>query len=172
MASDLKKLSDVDFETLNEVSDFSVVIVRSTYYQDITSNLYNGAASVLEAKAIKKENLHVLDVPGSYELVAGAVIAAEKFNPDCVICLGCVIKGETSHDDYINQAVATGLANLTIKYKFPFIFGLLTTNTLKQAEARSGGDKGNKGTEAAIAAVQMLHCGLPPKRTHKAGFNR
>ena len=96
-----------------------------------------------------------MQVPGSFELTTGARILNSQQNVDAVICLGCVIKGETSHDEYINNAVAIGLTNLGISTGRPHIFGLLTTNNREQAIDRSGGKYGNKGIDAAVAAIRM-----------------
>jgi 6,7-dimethyl-8-ribityllumazine synthase len=95
-------------------------------------------------------------VPGAFELTAGAQIMFEKYHPDAVITLGCVIKGDTDHDKYINHAVSQGITMLSIQYKKPFIFGLLTPNTMKQALERSGGKHGNKGAEVAEACLKMI----------------
>ena len=96
-----------------------------------------------------------LDVPGSYELTAGADLALRKLPVDAVICLGCVIQGETRHFEFICQAVAQGLVDVTLKHGKPVIFGVLTTNDWQQALDRSGGRHGNKGVEAADTALQM-----------------
>ena len=94
-------------------------------------------------------------VPGAFELPMGARLLATSGKYDAIICLGCVIKGETKHDEYINNAVAHGIALLSLLLAKPIIYGVLTTNTLKQAQDRAGGKHGNKGVEAAEAAIQM-----------------
>jgi 6,7-dimethyl-8-ribityllumazine synthase len=95
-------------------------------------------------------------VPGSFELTLGAQLLAQHEEIDAVICLGVVIQGETKHDDYICHAVAQGITNVGLKFNKPVIFGLVTTNTLEQAWDRAGGKHGNKGVEAAVAAIHML----------------
>ena len=100
-----------------------------------------------------ESHLAVLEASGAYELISIARAAAYSGMYDSVVCLGCVIKGETSHDVHINNAVATGLAQITINTGIPVAFGVLTTNTNEQAIARAGGDKGNKGAEAMNAAL-------------------
>jgi len=97
----------------------------------------------------------VIHVPGSFELTAGARLLAEKKDYDAIICLGCVIQGETPHFTYICQGVTQGITQLNIDYGIPFIFGVLTTNTLQEAKDRAGGIHGNKGDEAAVTAIKM-----------------
>ena len=103
-----------------------------------------------------KENIIRKTVPGSYELTLGAQWLAKEKDIDAVICLGCVIQGETPHFDYICQAVANGITNVALKYNKPVIFGVLTTLTQQQALDRAGGKHGNKGDEASATAVKML----------------
>ena len=107
-------------------------------------------------RGVKKENIIRKDVPGSFELSLGAQWMAEQNKIDAVICLGCVIQGETRHFDFICQAVAHGLTDVGLKYNKPVIFGVLTTDTQKQALDRAGGKHGNKGDEAAMTAIKML----------------
>jgi 6,7-dimethyl-8-ribityllumazine synthase len=103
-----------------------------------------------------EKNIVSVQVPGSFELSLGAQKMAEKTEIDAVICLGCVIQGETRHFDFICQAVADGITNVGLKYNKPVIFGVLTPNTQEQAMDRAGGKHGNKGDEAAITAIKML----------------
>ena len=137
-------------------SKYKFGIVCSEWNSEITKALLNGAVQTLLKNGVKAENIIEKNVPGSYELTLGAQYFAEKTNVDAVICLGCVIQGETKHFDFICQAVANGLTNLNIKYNTPFVFGVLTTNNQQQAIDRSGGKHGNKGDEAAITAIKML----------------
>lgn len=104
-----------------------------------------------------ESNIEIVEVPGSYELISGADILLRNKDFDAVICLGCVIQGETRHFDFICDAVANGVANASLKYGKPVIFGVLTTDNLQQALDRAGGIHGNKGEEAAITAIQMAH---------------
>ncbi|MBU6341450.1 MAG: 6,7-dimethyl-8-ribityllumazine synthase [Bacteroidetes bacterium] len=165
MASASKNLSNYDASNIPDASEMQFGIVISDYYPNITHALYDGCYETLLAHGAKPENIYTLQVPGAFELPAGARILAGKHNPDAVICLGCVIKGETQHDEYINQAVANGLMNLSIASGRAFIFGVLTPNNEEQAAERAGGSHGNKGIEAAVAAIRMAEL----KRAGKEG---
>ncbi|MFZ5973511.1 MAG: 6,7-dimethyl-8-ribityllumazine synthase [Bacteroidota bacterium] len=131
-------------------------IVVAEWNETITEALYEGAYHSLLAHGVKKSNIVRKNVPGSFELTLGAHWLADRKDIDAVICLGCVIQGETPHFDYICQAVAYGITEVNILSKKPVIFGVLTTLNQKQAEDRAGGKLGNKGEEAAITAVKML----------------
>ncbi len=121
---------------------------------------------------LKEENLFVLEVPGSFELPVGARMMDDRHNLDAVICLGCVVKGETRHDEYINQAVASALTQLGVLKSKPFVFGLLTCENMQQAIDRSGGKHGNKGVEAAATAIQMAMLRQELKQApHRIGFS-
>lgn len=156
MSSAHKNLSAVEGSRVMNASKYKFGIVYSEWNSEITKALLNGAVQTLLKNGVKAENIIEKTVPGSYELTLGAQFFADKTNVDAVICLGCVIQGETKHFDFICDAVANGLTNLNIKYNTPFIFGVLTTNTQQQAIDRSGGKHGNKGDEAAITAIKML----------------
>jgi 6,7-dimethyl-8-ribityllumazine synthase len=155
MASVLKNLSKYDESNIPDAQNFSFGIVFAEWNDHITHVLYEGCFEALLKHGALAARIFVMRVPGSFELVAGAKILAEKHSLDAVICLGCVIKGETNHDEYINHAVATGLIQLTILTGKPHIFGLVTTMDEQQALDRSGGKHGNKGIEAAITAIRM-----------------
>lgn len=155
MASALKNLSTYDEKNIPDAAEMSFGIVVADWNRDITHTLYEGCLETLLKHGAKEENVHVAQVPGAFELPAGARIIAGREKLDAVVCLGCVIKGETQHDEYINNAVATGLMNLSISTGKPFIFGLLTPNTHEQAVDRAGGKYGNKGVEAAVTALRM-----------------
>lgn len=130
-------------------------IVVSDWNSHITHKLFEGCkATLLEHEAVE-DNIHILQVPGSFELPVGAKMVASRHKVDAVICIGCVIQGETKHNEYINHAVATGLTNLGIASGIPIIFGVLTPNTEEQALDRAGGKYGNKGVEAAVTAIRM-----------------
>jgi 6,7-dimethyl-8-ribityllumazine synthase len=118
--------------------------------------LYQGAYHNLIANGAIAENIETHPVPGSFELTSGADILLKDGNFDAIICLGCVIQGETRHFDFICNAVANGLSNVSIKYSKPVIFGVLTTDNQQQAIDRAGGKYGNKGDEAAITAIKMV----------------
>lgn len=171
MASALKNLSQYDEQNIPSAEAMTFGIVVAEWNSQITHALYEGCFDTLIKHGAKAENIHTAQVPGSFELPAGARILAGKHNPDATICLGCVIKGETSHNEYINHAVATGLVNLSIASGKPFIFGVLTPNDEQQALDRAGGKHGNKGIEAAVTAIRMAALrkeNIEPKK--KIGF--
>lgn len=154
MSSAHQSLSKIP-DHLPNAGPFKFGIVVAEWNEEITTALLKGATDALTLAGIREENLIILNVPGSFELIAGASLLLHTPGIDSVICLGCVIQGETRHFDFICQSVATGLSELTIKYNKPVIFGILTTNDLEQARARAGGNYGNKGFEAGITAVKM-----------------
>lgn len=156
MSSALKNLSDFTTDNLPDVSGKTFAIVVSEWNTDVTHALYTGAYDTLLKYGAKEENIISTKVPGSFELSLGAQKMAQQKNIDAVICLGCVIQGETRHFDFICQAVADGITNVSLKYDKPVIFGVLTPNTQEQAMDRAGGKHGNKGDEAAITAIKML----------------
>ncbi|MBL4697831.1 MAG: 6,7-dimethyl-8-ribityllumazine synthase [Phycisphaerales bacterium] len=131
-------------------------VVVSRYNETVTSVMLGGAIGAYLARGGAESDLAVLEAPGAYELISIANAAAISGLYGTIVCLGCVIKGETSHDQHIGNAVANGLANISIKTGLPVAFGLLTTNTNEQAIARAGGDKGNKGAEAMNAALDAV----------------
>jgi len=155
MASALKNLSDYDEQNVPAADEMSFGIVVAEWNAAITHALYEGCYDTLIKHGAKVENIHTMQVPGSFELPAGARILTGKHNTDAIICLGCVIRGETAHNEYINHAVANGLVNLSIATGRPYIFGVLTPNDEQQALDRAGGKHGNKGVEAAITAIRM-----------------
>jgi 6,7-dimethyl-8-ribityllumazine synthase len=156
MASALKNLSTYDDTNLPDATEMTFGIVVADWNKDITHALYEGCYDTLVKHGVKPENIHTAQVPGAFELPTGARILAGREKLDGLICLGCVIKGETQHDEYINNAVATGLMTLSVSTGKPFIFGVLTPNTHEQAVDRSGGKHGNKGVEAAVTALRMV----------------
>ena len=138
------------------MSSKKIAIVVSEWNEEVTESLFQGAMETLLQHGVMKENIIRKNVPGSFELTLGGQWMAEEEGIDAVICLGCVIQGETRHFDFICDAVANGITNVSIKYNKPVIFGVLTTENQKQALDRSGGKHGNKGDEAAITAIKML----------------
>lgn len=174
MASALKNLSDYDENNVPDASELSFGIVVSDWNKDITHTLYEGCFDALLKHGAKEDNIKTMQVPGTFELPSGARILAGQEKLDAVICLGCVIKGETDHDKYINNAVAQGLINLSIASGKPYIFGVLTPNTHEQAVERAGGKYGNKGVEAAITAIRMAAIAKAGKVGSKGsiGFGR
>lgn len=148
-------LSAYNPESIPDAGSMRFGIVVSDWNGDITMTLLDGAKKTLLKHGVVSENIIVRHVPGSFELTHSAKMIAENDNPDAVICLGCVIRGETPHFTYICQGVTEGITRLNLDYKIPFIFGVLTTDTHQQAVDRSGGKYGNKGDEAAITAIKM-----------------
>jgi 6,7-dimethyl-8-ribityllumazine synthase len=156
MASNLKNLSEHSGKNMKGLQDKKFAIVVSEWNEEVTESLYNGAYETLLDNGIPKENIEKHYVPGSFELTLGAQWMAAKKKFDAVICIGCVIQGETKHFDFICDAVAHGITNVSLKYNKPVIFGVLTPNTQQQALDRAGGKHGNKGDEAAFTALKML----------------
>lgn len=156
MATSLKGLSSHSSKNVTDMSDKTFGIIVSEWNEDVTEALFSGAYQTLLENGAKKENIIRKNVPGSFELTLAAQWLAQEESIDAVICLGCVIQGETKHFDFICDAVAHGITNVGLKYNKPVIFGVLTPNTQQQAMDRAGGKHGNKGDEAAITAVKML----------------
>ncbi|EPR69488.1 6,7-dimethyl-8-ribityllumazine synthase [Cyclobacterium qasimii] len=156
MATSLKNLSQHTQENVTDISDKKFALVVAEWNDEITSSLYSGAVETLLRYGAKKENIYRKNVPGSFELTLGAQWLAKLDEIDAVICLGCVIQGETRHFDFICDAVANGITQVGLKYDKPVIFGVLTPDNQQQALDRAGGKHGNKGDEAAITAIKML----------------
>jgi len=155
MASALKNLSEYNEKNIPSADEMSFGIAVSEWNTDITHALYRGCFETLVKHGAKEENIHTVQVPGTFELPTAAKLLASSKKLNAVICIGAVIKGETKHDEYINHAVATALANLGMVSGIPCIFGVLTPNTHQQAVDRAGGKLGNKGVEAAVTAIRM-----------------
>ena len=162
MTSSLKNLSDHDPASIPDGSAMKVGIAVSEWNEEITAALLEGALNTLKQHGVARENIQVRAVPGSFELPYGARILAEQFTPQVVICIGCVIRGETPHFEYICQGVTSGITELNLDYDIPFIFGILTTEDLQQAKDRAGGKYGNKGDEAAVTALKMAALRMNP----------
>jgi 6,7-dimethyl-8-ribityllumazine synthase len=156
MASNLKNLSAYDKQSIPSAANIRIGIVVSEWNETITQALLKGAFSTLLKHGAKQENIYLDYVPGSFELPLGAKLLLDAEDLDAVICLGCVIQGETKHFDFICNAVSNGIMQVALDFEVPVIFGVLTTNTLQQAIDRSGGKHGNKGDEAAISAIKMI----------------
>ncbi|MDZ4675439.1 MAG: 6,7-dimethyl-8-ribityllumazine synthase [Gemmatimonadota bacterium] len=133
-----------------------LVILVSQYHERVTSRLLEGAREACRAAAIPDDKVEVIPVAGAFELGVTAAAAAASGRYDCIIALGAVIRGETPHFDYVAGETARALAAIATEELIPVGFGLLTTDTLEQAMARAGGAAGNKGREAAEAALQAL----------------
>ncbi len=156
MATAFHNLSDYDTESVPSARGMRFGIVVSEWNKEVTGGLLQGACSTLLKHEVQEEDITVLTVPGSFELIYGAARMVNSGRFDAVIAIGCVVRGDTPHFDYICQGATQGLAELNREGKVPVIYGLLTCNDMEQAEARSGGMLGNKGDECAITAIKMV----------------
>lgn len=156
MASNLKNLSTYSTKNIVDIKNKKFAVIVSEWNEEVTESLFSGAYETLIHQGALKENIIRKNVPGSFELSLAAQWMAQQEDTDAVICLGCIIQGETRHFDFICSAVANGITNVSLKYNKPVIFGVLTPDTKKQAFDRAGGKHGNKGDEAAITAIKML----------------
>lgn len=134
--------------------NYTIHLVVSQWNKIITNSLSIAAKETLIKEGVKDRNIKIWDVPGSFELIFGSK-KAQKYNPNAVIAIGSIIQGETKHFEYVCQAVTHGIKDLNIKSDVPVIFCVLTDSNIEQAKARSGGKYGNKGIEAAFAALKM-----------------
>ncbi len=155
MATNLKNLSDYDINSVPSAEGMRFGIVVAEWNQEITGALLEGCFNTLRKHGVEESEIIVKHVPGTFELTLGAQWLAEYEDLDGVICIGCVIQGETPHFTYICQGVTQGITKLNMDYNIPFVFGVLTTNTPEQAKDRAGGRHGNKGDEAAVTAIKM-----------------
>jgi len=156
MATAYHNLSSYDAEKIPNGAEMKIGIVVSEWNENITNALLEGAYKTLIKHGVKDENIIIDYVPGSFELVFGSRYLVEQKDIDAVIALGSVVRGDTPHFDYVCSGVTQGLADLNRTYDIPFIFGLLTTDTMQQALDRAGGIHGNKGDECAITAIKMI----------------
>lgn len=157
MATSEKNLSSQSIDSPFDISRKKFGLVVSEWNEDVTEALFGAAFQTLLDSGAARENIIRKNVPGSFELSLGAQWMAQSEEMDAVICLGCIIQGETRHFEFICQSVAQGLKDVALKYNKPVIFGVLTTDTKQQALDRAGGKHGNKGDEAAITAIKMLN---------------
>ena len=156
MTEKKKNLSEFTPFEFSSAQKTKIGIVVSEWNDRITDSLLNGAKESLLEHGVLEENILVKHVPGSFELPLGAKWMLEETNVNAVICIGCIIQGETRHFDFIAQAVADGIMKVGLEYSTPVIFSVLTCNNMEQAEDRAGGKHGNKGVEGAISALKML----------------
>ena len=154
MATKNQNLSDYDKNTIPNAKDFRFGIVVSEWNNTITDNLHKGALDTLIEHGALAENITSWYVPGSYELIYGSK-KMQEHQVDAVIAIGCVVQGETKHFDFVCEAVSHGIKDLNVINDTPVIFCVLTDNVMQQSIDRSGGKHGNKGVEAAIAAIKM-----------------
>ncbi len=155
MATALKNLSDYDPNSVPSGKGKKFGVVVAEWNSHITLELMKGCNETLKLHSVDEEDILISFVPGTFELPYAAKVLAQKHRLAAVICIGCVIKGETSHNEYINRSVAHALQDLNLQFDIPFIFGVLTPNNEQQALDRAGGKYGNKGTEAAVTALKM-----------------
>ena len=144
------KISSVDNQ-----SSLRIAVVVSRYNQDITFELMNGAITRLQELNIEKKDITVVEVPGAVEIPLVCKKLASKKSFDAIITLGAVIRGETTHYDYVCEMVSSGCKDISLQFELPVIFGVLTTENVDQAWDRLGGTRGHKGKDAADAAVEM-----------------
>ncbi|MDO4224544.1 MAG: 6,7-dimethyl-8-ribityllumazine synthase [Bergeyella zoohelcum] len=150
-------LSDYKPLNITNADEFHIGIVVSEWNDFVTHNLRDGALQILEKEGVKPENISVFSVPGAFELSYASMQLCKTKTVDAVIAIGCVIRGETSHFDYVCSAVAQGIKDCNILTDVPTIFCVLTDDTKEQSVARSGGNLGNKGVEAAVTALNMIN---------------
>lgn len=156
MATEGRNLSQYDKNKIPNAKDFRFGIVVSEWNDEITEGLFQGAFDAFIENSVQKENIVRWNVPGSFELIYGCKKMQESFEVlDAIIAVGSVIQGETKHFDFVCEGVTQGIKDLNIQNDIPIIFCVLTDNNIEQSRARSGGKHGNKGTEAAIAAIKM-----------------
>jgi 6,7-dimethyl-8-ribityllumazine synthase len=165
MATINKNLSEYDKNSIPNAKNFRFGIVVSEWNDTITEGLCLGAVKGLLENEVPSEHIIRWNVPGSFELIYGAKKMLQTQNVDAVIAIGCVIQGETKHFDFVCEAVSQGIKDLNVETDIPVIFCVLTDNTMQQSIDRSGGKHGNKGTEAAIAAIKMAYL------RHQASFS-
>ena len=156
MATAYHNLSDYDFNSVPDASDMRFGIVVSEWNYNITGALLAGAVKTLQTHGAKEENILVKHVPGSFELTFGSAQMIQSGKVDAVIAIGCVVRGDTPHFDYVCAGTTQGIAHLNATTDIPVIYGLITTNNMQQAEDRAGGCLGNKGDECAVTAIKMI----------------
>lgn len=149
-------LSEYNPKEVPDAGQMKFGIVISDWNSNVTGALLAGTVNTLKKHGALDENIIIRHVPGSFELTLGAQLLAENKEVDAIICIGCVIQGETPHFRYICESVTRGITQLNLDYNLPFIFGVLTTENMQQALDRAGGRHGNKGDEAAVTAIKMV----------------
>jgi len=155
MASSLKNLSEFKETALN-IDGAKVGILISEWNDEITNGMAQGAIDIMIEKGVSEDDIYVRYVPGTFELAYAAQQMSQYKPVNAIICVGCVIQGETRHFDFISQASATAIAEVGLNNDIPVIFSVLTTDNLEQAQDRAGGRHGNKGIEAGITALKMI----------------
>lgn len=155
MSSAHQNLSSRKMVNITNIDHFRFTVIVAQWNKEVTGELEKGCVETLLLNGISQQNIRVIAVPGSWELISAARLAVTHSQTDAIICIGAVIKGDTPHFEYICQGVTNGLATLCSTQDIPVIFGVLTVNTLQQALDRCGGIHGNKGDEAAITAIEL-----------------
>lgn len=155
MATALQNLSEYQKDLVPDAKGLRVGVVVASWNHEITHALYQGAIDTLTQHGVLSDDIITYEVPGSFELPYGASKMIQKYAPDAVIVIGSVIQGETKHFDFVCNATAQGVMDLNVQTEVPVIFCVLTDNNWEQAKDRSGGKHGNKGVEAAVAAIKM-----------------
>ena len=156
MATSNKNLSAYDKSKIKSDADLTIGIVVSEWNDEITSNLCKGAVETLLENNVLEENIKIQKVPGAFELPLGAQFLLKNQNFDGIITIGTVIQGETKHFDFVCQGATEGIMRVMLDFNTPISFCVLTDNTIEQSIARSGGQQGNKGIEAAVSLLQMI----------------
>lgn len=156
MATKFHNLSEYDLNSVPSAQGMRFGIVVSEWNNNITGALLQGAYDTLTKHGAREEDITVMTVPGSFELVFGASQMVKSGKMDAVIAIGCVVRGDTPHFDYICEGTTQGLASLNERFDVPAIYGLLTCNNMEQAQDRAGGTLGNKGDECAVTAIKMV----------------
>ncbi|RDI58228.1 6,7-dimethyl-8-ribityllumazine synthase [Flavobacterium glaciei] len=167
MATVNKNLSEYDKNSIPNAKDFRFGIVVSEWNDSITEGLYRGAIEALLENQVPAQHIIRWNVPGSFELIYGSKKMLQTQNVDAVIAIGCVIQGQTKHFDFVCEGVTQGIKDLNVQTDIPVIFCVLTDNTMQQSIDRSGGVHGNKGTEAAIAAIKMAYIRQQASLSHQ-----
>ncbi len=153
----MKDFPAISGDTIADADRLRVALVVSSYHESVTVPLRDGAVAALRKVGVGEDHITVIPVPGAFEIPFAARQAAELGTFDAIVCLGCVIRGETPHFDYIASAVAHGITTASQATGVPMSFGVLTTNSRDEALARAGPGDNNKGWEAAMAAVQLAN---------------
>lgn len=149
-------LSDYKTDDVPNGKPYKIGIIHAEWNNNITDALTDGAYETLLKHGVEATNIVKVSVPGTFELTTAAdTMLSTNKSYDAVICIGCVIQGETRHFDFICDAVSNGLTNVSLKHGKPVIFSVLTTNDMQQAQERAGGKHGNKGIEGAVTAIKM-----------------
>jgi len=167
MSSSHQNLSSLDKGNIKKLDHVKIAVITAAWNQEITFAMRDACIATLNEFDCPDENIINIEVPGAFELPSAAKMLLANHKLDAVICIGCIIRGETKHDEYISSAVASGIMTLSIASGKPVIFGVLTPNDKQQALDRAGGKYGNKGVEAAHTAIRMIHLANDVKNIDK-----